>query len=190
MRLRGRGAETGLDPDRFTFALVDAGQLLPRHNRAARAFARRALDRAGVALHENSSVAAIGAGAVTLGGGRTIAADAALLTTLAAPPSWFRDSGMPLDAGGYLAVRPTLQLLDDDDVFAAGDCAGVAGQPREKAGVFAVRQGPPLAENLRRRALGRPLRPVRLQRRFLTLLSIGGRRAIEMLAGEQLPRIC
>jgi selenide,water dikinase len=68
--------------------------------------------------------------------------------------------GLPLDARGFLRVRPTLQLASSspegggalDDVFAAGDAAAIEGYPRPKAGVYAVRAGPFLAENLRRRA--------------------------------------
>ena len=42
-----------------------------------------------------------------------------------------------------------------------------------KAGVYAVRQGPVLVANLRARLEGRPLRPYRPQRDFLSLLNMG-----------------
>ena len=38
------------------------------------------------------------------------------------------------DPGGFLAVRPTLQVLNDPDVFASGDCAGLVETPREPEG--------------------------------------------------------
>ena len=49
----------------------------------------------------------------------------------------------------FLQTRPTLQLLDYDTVFAAGDVAQIANNERPKAGVFAVRAGPVLARNIR-----------------------------------------
>ncbi len=39
----------------------------------------------------------------------------------------------------FLQTRPTLQLLDYDTVFAAGDVTQIANNERPKAGVFAVR---------------------------------------------------
>jgi selenide,water dikinase len=54
----------------------------------------------------------------------------------------------------------------------------MVNQPLEKAGVFAVRQGPPLAENLRRAVEGRALRAYRPQRRWLALISTGDRHAV------------
>ncbi len=63
-------------------------------------------------------------------------------------------------------------------MFASGDCAGLIETPREKSGVIAVRAGPPLVANLRRRARGEPAKPWRPQRRYLALISTGERYAV------------
>ena len=71
-------------------------------------------------------------------------------------------------------------------VFAAGDCAALEGSPRPKAGVWAVRAGAPLAENLRRAATGRPLERWRPQRDALAILGLGHGRAVAWRNGLSL----
>lgn len=177
-RLLSEAPARGLAMDRFRFLLVGDGAVLPSHNAHARTLARRALAAAGVRLVENERVVEIAPTALRFADGVLDPCDAALLTTDAAAPDWFAHTDLPRDGLGFLAVRPTLQLVDDDDIFAVGDCAAVLEHPRPKAGVFAVRQGPPLTRNLRRRARGEAAIAFVPQRRFLTLLSLGDRRAI------------
>jgi selenide,water dikinase len=69
-------------------------------------------------------------------------------------------------------------VVNDQDVFAVGDCATSIDSPREKAGVFAVRAGPPLVRNLRRRSRGETLRDWRPQQRHLAIISTGERYAV------------
>ena len=98
--------------------------------------------------------------------------------TPAGAPDWLASTGLALDDKGFVAVGPTLQSLNDERVFAAGDCAALVETPREKAGVYAVREGPPLADNLARLARGEAPRPWRPQARHLALISTGERYAV------------
>lgn len=177
-RLRAEAARAGVDPSSFSFTLVSGPGLLATHGVLARSLTRRALSRRGVVLVDGKFVVEVTADHAVLDDGTRLATDAVLLTTKAAPARWLAQSGLPCANDGFLAVRPTLQLIDDDDVFAAGDCATVVAYPRPKAGVFAVRQGPPLTENLRLRARGLPVRPFVPQERFLSILALGDKDAI------------
>ena len=176
-RLNADAARDGREPI-ISFALMTAEAVLETHSpRVQRAFRRR-LATAGVEVSEYCIATALKAGSIVCRDGRTFAADAVLLATDAAPPDWFRDSALARDDRGFLAVTPTLQVANDPDIFAAGDCAALVETPREKAGVYAVRAGPPLAANLARRARGKALRPWRPQRQHLALISTGERYAV------------
>ena len=81
--------------------------------------------------------------------GESLAADEIIWVTSAGGAPWLRDTGLALDAGGFIKVADTLQTLTDPNIFAAGDIASMVNFKLEKAGVFAVRQGPPLTVNRR-----------------------------------------
>ena len=152
--------------------------ILPTHNPGVRQRLERVLRSRGAHLHLGQPVTAVRAGAVVRGDGAAVRLDEVLWATQAGAPPWPRASGLAVDDGGFIEVDDTLRSTSHPDVFAAGDVAAVVGHPREKAGVFAVRQGPPLARNLRRALVGRRPRRFRPQRRFLTLVSTGDRYAV------------
>jgi selenide, water dikinase len=169
---------TGGNISDFSFVLVTEDEILPTHAPRVRESFRRAFVQRGMELYEHRRARAVTADTIELTDGQDLRAEAVLITTGAAAPRWFRDTGLALDKGGFLAAGPTLQLLNDPDVFGAGDCATLTETPREKAGVFAVRAGPPLARNLRRRVRGETPRAWRPQRRHLALISTGERYAV------------
>jgi selenide,water dikinase len=177
-RLREEAARDGRDPDTFSFQLVTDGEMLATHNTRVRKAFRRVFARRGVTLLENHRVAALRRGIIDLEDGHSLQADATFIVTQAAAPNWFASTGLQRDEGGFIAVGATLQSLNDRCVLAAGDCAALVETPREKAGVYAVREGPPLAANLRYLAHGENPRAFRPQSRHLALISTGERYAI------------
>ena len=91
---------------------------------------------------------------------------------------WLSESGFDVDENGFVLVEDTLQVKSQPDIFAAGDVAAVINHPRPKAGVFAVRQGKPLSDNLRRVLLQKQPRPFSPQKSILAIISSGDKYAV------------
>lgn len=151
-----------------------AGSILQGYNAGARGAVTAALAHHGVALTLDARVERVEAHRLLLAGGEAHFDELFWCTGAAAAP-WVAASGLPVDAQGFLEITDSLQSMADARVFGAGDIATQVNHPRPKAGVYAVRQGPVLAHNLRAALLGKPLRDHRPQQRFLSLVSLGDR---------------
>ena len=176
--MRARLARNGRGDAHLEYHLFTEADLLPSHNASVRQRFERILAERRVNVHKSSAVLEVGAGFVRTADGRTHPIDETLWTTQAAAAPWLAQSGLAVDGDGFVRVSSTLQSTSHADVFAAGDIASMVRHPRPKSGVFAVRQGPPLARNLRRALMGQPLEHYRPQRQFLSLISTGDRYAI------------
>jgi len=178
-RLRQAVARAGFDAGGLSFVLIsDVADILPSFPAAFRARFHTILAARGIAVITGAAVARVEAGRLMLAGYGPVAADEILWTTQAAPARWLAKSGLPLDARGFLRVDETLGVTGHDNLFAAGDTIAFSGRELPKSGVYAVRAGPALAENIRRTLTGRSLRRFRPQREALYLVSTGGRHAV------------
>ncbi|WP_223701639.1 FAD-dependent oxidoreductase [Sutcliffiella deserti] len=102
-----------------------------------------------------------------------------LLLTGPASFSLFQEGGLSCTEDGYLLVRSTLQSESHPEIFGAGDCVTLSSYTElAKNGVYAVRQGPVLWENIKRTLLNRKLTTFEPQKRFLSILSTGGKEAM------------
>lgn len=155
-----------------------ASGILPEYNAGARRAATAALSAHNVELRVNSRVSAVRQSRLELESGEQHSFDDLFWCTGAAPAPWIAATGLPCDGQGFLQVADTLRSPADPRVFAAGDIATQVNHPRPKAGVYAVRQAPVLAHNLRAAVIGKTLRNHRPQRRFLSLVSLGDRKAV------------
>ena len=183
------------------FALFSAApEILPTHSPGVRARFMHTLQARGVQVHVGARVQAVSATGVqllravaTAQQGTTqnlgppsslppaleqVDADAVFWVTQAAGGSWLASTGLALDADGCVCVNAFLQSQTDARIFASGDVAAFGPRALEKAGVFAVRMGMPLARNLRRAVCGLPLKPYRPQKHWLALISTGDRYAV------------
>ena len=153
--------------------LTDDSQILTTHNRGVQTRFRRILAKRGIEVHTDSRVVEAHTGGLRTQNGEEFPFDEVLWVTNAAAAPWLAASGLEVDSEGFLLVDATLQSTSHPDIFGAGDAAAMRDDPRPKSGVFAVRQGRPLARNLRNALLGRALRAYRPQREFLSLIGTG-----------------
>ena len=167
------------DGGRATFTLIgDGPTILGVHPRGVQQRFMAILQHQGISVRLDTAVDRVAAGSLLLRGGERLAFDEVIWVTGAAAPAWPRASGLQTDAAGFIAVDTHLQSLSHPGVFAAGDIASIQDTPRPKSGVYAVRQGPPLTENLRRALRGDPLVEYHPQARALALISAGDRYAV------------
>jgi len=170
-------AETGRRP---AITLIHSGrEILNGYSRSMVRRVRNEAGKRGIEVVCGQRVARVSATTVDLESGESLPADRIVWVTGATSQSIFTDSELPADERGFILTRRTLQVDGHDDLFAVGDCATMIDFPETpKAGVYAVRQGPFLTDNLRRLLEGTPLRRYRPQSNFLTLLNLGDGTAI------------
>jgi selenide,water dikinase len=142
----------------------------------------RAMRDLGVTFRGGVEVARVKAGAVVLGCGTRVPAGFVTGATGGRPHRWITAQDLPLE-DGFVRVGPDLRVEGHADLFAAGDCAHLAHAPRPKAGVYAVRAAKVLHGNLRAALSGGRTAPYRPQRRYLKLISLGGKDAVAERGG-------
>jgi selenide,water dikinase len=178
-RLRQEVRARGGDPDRLAFHLFSGSKdILPTHNAWVRGHFAAVLSRRGVVVHRDAHVTGVAHTRLSLANGDSFAADEIIWVTQAGGGPWLVSTGLALDPDGFIEIDDCLRTVSDERIFAAGDIASLRSRKLEKAGVFAVRMGRPLADNLRRAVRGESLRPYRPQRHWLALVSTGGRHAV------------
>ncbi|MGP6089514.1 selenide, water dikinase SelD [Antarctobacter jejuensis] len=156
--------------------LIERDHALSALRSPAARLMRRALQEAGVNLHENTKVQEVTATGVTLSD-RQVEAGFVCGAAGARPHDWLKSLGLD-EKDGFLVIDETLRT-SDPAIFAAGDCAHMAFAPRPKAGVYAVRQAPVLLHNLKV-ALAEvgQYRRYRPQSDYLKLISLGSKSAL------------
>lgn len=165
--------------NRVQFCVVTfAAEILPDHNAGVRARVERVMRERGVRIRTGGCVLSMLEGGLVLEGGEVLPADYVVWATGPAAPRWLGDSGLQTDEQGFILIEDSLRSLSHQDVFAAGDIATMLHHPRPKSGVYAVRQGPPLAANLRLALRGETPRAFEPQSVALQLITTGDRNAI------------
>lgn len=152
--------------------------VLKQHNSKVRKYVRKELQRREIEIFGDHRVTEFQANTIICEDRESISADRIVFATGASISPWPGEIGLAIGADGFIEVNRFLQSTSHDFVFAAGDAATIKGEPRAKSGVYAVRQGKPLAENLIRFATGKKLKAFKPQRHALALINMGNKTAI------------
>ena len=170
------------------FCLVQQGEGLPENyparlqRKVGELFARLNID-----VIANTRVEAVSVNTLKGENSKSIHFDCLFWCTNASAAVWLKDTDLGLDKQGFISVNQYLQSTSHDFVFAAGDIAQQENFSRPRAGVFAVRQGPVLFNNLRKALLKQSLTVFRPQKTFLSLLACGEQKALACKPGSLMP---
>jgi len=168
-----------LQPElKVQFHLIQGGSsLMSDHALSVQHTFQQCLQQRAIKVHLNQRVIAVEASPpryrLKTSAGLNLPCDRIFWTTQATAPDWIAAAGLTTDDRGFIVVTDTLQSCSHPQIFAAGDIATMQNHPRPKAGVFAVRQGKPLYQNLRRVLEGKSPRPFVPQRDILALIGDG-----------------
>jgi selenide, water dikinase len=153
-------------------------ELMGNHNPWVRQHMQQLLTRRGIFVHLQENVCEVKPQLVRCESGLNVKFNYLFWVTQASAPDWPKISGLAVDDDGFILVSDTLRSLSHPQVFAAGDIATIVYHPCPKAGVFAVRQGKPLFNNLWRTLQDQPLNPYKPQKRYLSLIGTGDGSAV------------
>jgi selenide, water dikinase len=153
--------------------VCDTPDILMTHNSYVRRKFQRILAQRGIAIRANSRVVTVADHQLIFQYGDKASYDFIIWVTGAEPAKWPGAAGLATDARGFIQINESMHSISHRDVFAAGDCATYSDHPRPKSGVYAVRQGPPLARNIRHALMAEPLEAYTPQTRALALISSG-----------------
>ncbi len=153
-------------------------EIMPHYGGWVRRRLQAILRQKGINLHLQETVIEVQPNKISCESGLKVECDRIFWVTQASAPGWIIESGLATDSQGFVQVNDYLQAISHPNIFAAGDIATMINYPRPKAGVFAVRQGKPLFNNLQKTLLAGRLQAYKPQKTYLSLIGTGDGKAI------------
>lgn len=160
------------------YLIGSSSTILPSHNKKVQLHFEQILKQKNIKVFTNFQVKTVSELGISNTDNQFIALNNIVWVTSASAPKWPKHSGLAVDSKGFISVNNNLQSISHFNVFSVGDVASMVNNPRPKSGVFAVRQGLPLARNLRNVLCNKPLTAYHPQQHFLSLLSGGSKTAV------------
>ena len=171
------------DVDWEIVLISGAEEIIPDFTASTRRRATQALAQQQIVVRTKCRVASVSNAGFHLDDGEILPVDVGIWASGATSPPLLSKLGLPIDERGFMTVDENLLSTSGRPVFVVGDAASLPFDYVMKAGVFAVREGPILWQNIQRTLDNKPLVPYRPQRDFLRLLNTGDGKAIAQYKG-------
>jgi NADH dehydrogenase len=169
-----------IDPESARIILIEGGPaLLPSYPPELSQFARKALERLGVAVWTGSLVTDVSEGRVAVGA-ETIEAGTVLWAAGVSASPLGATLGVPLDRAGRVLVQDDLTVPGHPEISVVGDLAALRtadGDWLPGVAQVAIQQAAHAAANIARQIAGEPLRPF-VYRNLGNLATIGRHSAV------------
>ena len=141
--------------DGTRWVLVEAQErIMPEISPSLAAFATSELRARGIEVRTSTRIESVEEDSVTLTGGEAVPARTLCWTAGVKPPPLVAESGLPLGAGGRIAVDATMRVEGRSNIWAVGDAAAVPDPAKRGRGPtpptcqHALRQGKVVADNV------------------------------------------
>ena len=168
-----------LSPEKLTINLIHRRQrLLPHHYEWVGYKLTEILKQKQINLYLSTEVKAVANQQIICHPNLIIKSDYTFLLTQAQGSLWLKKSKIATNQDGFILVKDTLQALNFNYIFSTVDIETMINFPSPKAGVFAVRQGKPLYQNLVRFITGKKLKNYQPPSQYLNLIGTGDKSAI------------
>jgi NADH:ubiquinone reductase (H+-translocating) len=168
--------------------LVEAqGRIMQEVPASLSEFAERELRGRGIEVLTDTTLREVSAHGVTLADGEMVSARTVVWTAGVKPSPVVAKLGLPLAAGGRLAVDATMRVDGQPHVWAIGDCAAVPdvaepGQPCPPTAQHALRQGRLVARNVMAALQGGRVKPFRYRTKGV-VAELGHNQAVAITLG-------
>ncbi|GEM_PF-48286 len=177
-------AEQGFTADQYLLRLISGSQAPPEGCLAStKAKIAKILTGRNVQLQLGQRLQAVAGSDLVLASGQRLHSDLVIYIGAGNASQVTGLIDVQRDQRGCIVTNDCLESVDDHHIWAGGDCGSIQGLNVPKAGVYAVRQGPVMWNNLVRWKAGQPLKPYVPQDDFLKLVNLGGKQAIGQWKG-------
>ncbi|TVS20985.1 MAG: pyridine nucleotide-disulfide oxidoreductase [Planctomycetaceae bacterium] len=153
--------------------VTSTDRIIPQAPHRASQTLQQKLARRGLTIRTRTCIAGREQQTLIAEDGSRFDAELVVLATGLEAHSLVQRTGLPVRCRDGLLVNAKLHSIDDDRVFATGDCAALEGYELPKLGVFGVRQAAFLHANLLASIAGKPLAEYQPQKRYLAILNLG-----------------